>query len=112
MSRKIRHTPIAGFFFILTFIWILTYFVSADGVNTDSGLQINQLDPYLVFPMHYKTEKSRTKAPVYTEKDILSGFPGAKRIRQSSIAVSKEWLAQKRQVNIPDYLYQNKKRTK
>jgi L-ascorbate metabolism protein UlaG (beta-lactamase superfamily) len=70
---------------------------------------IHQLNPSIVFPMHYKTEKSDPEAPVYTEKDILKGFPGAKRIRQSTFIIDDQWLNQNKQVIIPDYLHQKRK---
>ncbi len=67
---------------------------------------INQLDPKIIFPMHYKTEKSRRikSFPVYTEQDLNNGFKEVKRLHQSQLRIDTEILDQRQQIVILDYL--------
>jgi len=71
---------------------------------------IQQLDPRIVLPMHYKTEKSSITAPIYTEKNLLEGFPSLKRIHHSHLDIDKDTLNHRQQVIILDYLDQGKSR--
>ena len=66
---------------------------------------INQLDPKIVFPMHYKTERSKQTQPIYTEKDILDGFANIQKFRQSQLVIDKNALNQKQRIILLEYLH-------
>jgi len=67
---------------------------------------IRQLAPRIVFPMHYRTESSKTTRPIYTEEDIVVGFKNVKKLNQSHLVVEKGILDRERQIIILDYLKQ------
>jgi L-ascorbate metabolism protein UlaG (beta-lactamase superfamily) len=77
------------------------------GIETARAI-IRQLDPRIVFPMHYKTEKSKSTAPCNTEKELLDGFPGVKRIHRSRLEINMDMLRHHRQVIMLDFLDQRK----
>lgn len=65
---------------------------------------IRQLAPKIVFPMHYRTERSRTTRPIYAEEDIVNGFKNVKKLERSHLVVDNEILDQEQQIIILDYL--------
>jgi L-ascorbate metabolism protein UlaG (beta-lactamase superfamily) len=65
---------------------------------------IHQLDPKIVFPMHYKTERSKLTQPIYTEKDIIGGFGNVKRLRQSRLVIDGNLLDQRQTIILLKYL--------
>lgn len=74
------------------------------GIETAKKI-IGQLDPKIVFPMHYKTEKSKQAQPIYTEKDIIEGFKNVKKLHQSRLAIDENILNQKQQIILLEYLH-------
>ena len=80
-------------------------------INIDTAKKIiNQLDPKIVFPMHYKTERSKQTQPIYTEKDILDGFSNIKRLHRSRLVIDENILNQKRTIILWEYLEKKEKR--
>jgi L-ascorbate metabolism protein UlaG (beta-lactamase superfamily) len=65
---------------------------------------IDQLDPKIVLPMHYKTERSKLTQPIYTEKHIISGFKKVKKLHQSRLVIDENILNQKQQIILLEYL--------
>lgn len=65
---------------------------------------IDQLDPKIVFPMHYKTERSKQTQPIYTEKEIITGFKNVKKFHQSWLAIDENILNMKQQIILLEYL--------
>lgn len=65
---------------------------------------IDQLNPSIVLPMHYKTERSKLTQPIYTEKDILDGFANAKKVHQSRIVIDEMALSQRQSIVLLEYL--------
>ncbi|UCC41396.1 MAG: MBL fold metallo-hydrolase [Candidatus Aminicenantes bacterium] len=65
---------------------------------------IRQLAPKIVFPMHYRTERSKTTGPIYTEEDIVNGFKNVKKLEQAHLVVDNQNLDQEQQIIILDYL--------
>ena len=73
---------------------------------------INQVDPKIIFPMHYKTEKSKLTHPIYTESDILNGFTNIKKLQQSRLVIDENILNQRRTIILLEYLEKKEKRKK
>jgi L-ascorbate metabolism protein UlaG (beta-lactamase superfamily) len=67
---------------------------------------IDQLNPKIIFPMHYKTARSKLTQPVYTETDILDGFTNIKKLRQSRLIIDENILDQPQQIIILKYVEQ------
>lgn len=65
---------------------------------------IDQLNPSIVLPMHYKTERSKLTQPIYTEKDILDGLANIKKFRQSRLVIDSNVLNQKQRIILLEYL--------
>jgi L-ascorbate metabolism protein UlaG (beta-lactamase superfamily) len=70
---------------------------------------IDQLDPKIVFPMHYKTERSKLTQPIYTEKDIVKGFKNVKRLHQSRLVIDENILNQRQTIILLEYLEKKEK---
>jgi L-ascorbate metabolism protein UlaG (beta-lactamase superfamily) len=64
---------------------------------------IRQLAPKIVFPMHYRTESSKSIRPIYTEEDIIAGFHNAKRLNQSHLVIDREILDRSQQIIMLDH---------
>jgi L-ascorbate metabolism protein UlaG (beta-lactamase superfamily) len=73
-------------------------------INTAKKI-IEQLDPKIVFPMHYKTDRSKQTQPIYTAKDIISGFKKAKKLHQSRLIIDNKILNQRQQIILLEYLH-------
>jgi L-ascorbate metabolism protein UlaG (beta-lactamase superfamily) len=73
-------------------------------INIDMAKKIiNQLEPKVAFPMHYKTEKSKLTHPIYTEKDILDGFTNIKKLHRSRLVIDENILNQQQQIILLKY---------
>lgn len=65
---------------------------------------IRQLAPKIVIPMHYRTARSKSTGPIYTEEDIIAGFQKARKLNQSHLIIDGEILDRGHQVLVLDYL--------
>jgi L-ascorbate metabolism protein UlaG (beta-lactamase superfamily) len=74
-------------------------------INIDTAKKIiSQLDPKIVFPMHYKTERSKLTQPIYIEKDLLEGFTNIKKLQQSQLVINENILNQPQQIILLKYV--------
>ena len=71
---------------------------------------IDQLNPSIVLPMHYKTERSKLTQPIYTEKELLERFVNIKKLHQSQLVIDENALTQRQSIILLEYLHDGPKR--
>ena len=64
---------------------------------------VNFLNPGIVLPMHYKTDKLSEDFPISNEKEFLKHFKNVKKEKNSFITVNKKDLPEKMEIIVLKY---------